>query len=89
MTNHERDRQLRAKLSAIEAVKGIGDEWYEARERLYNFQFDTGFYGRTGTDIRGIERTDTVSDEEGMHSEDHGRIGSQSITRPTNRTEQE
>jgi len=66
MTNWERDRQIRARLSAIEVTKGIGDEWYEQRERLYNFQFETGVYSRT------TEGADTESNTERMHSESDG-----------------
>ncbi len=46
MDNWERDRQLRAELSAIEVTKGIGPEWHEQRERLIEFQSSTGFPGR-------------------------------------------
>jgi len=46
MDNWERDRQLRAELSAIEVTKGIGDEWHAQRERLIAFQMETGFPGR-------------------------------------------
>lgn len=46
MSNWERDRQLRAQLSAIEATQGFSDAWYAQRERLILFQIETGFMGR-------------------------------------------
>ena len=69
MNNWERDRDLRARLSAIEAVKGIGNEWYEQRERLYSFQFETGFYTRTAP------RADSIPQETPMHDKGNGSNG--------------
>lgn len=67
MTN--RDRQIRARLSAIEVTKGIGNEWYEQRERLYQFQFETGIYTRTAP------RADTVPTETRVYGESDGCDG--------------
>lgn len=53
MDNWERDRQLRAELSAIEATKGIGDEWHAQRERLVEFRTETRFPGREFAGSRG------------------------------------
>ena len=66
----ERDRQLRADLSAIEAVKGIGDEWYRARERLYRFRDSHSF-----RDIPRLAGMHPETSEKRLESEDVGEFG--------------
>ena len=66
----EQDRQLRAKLSAIEVTKGIGDEWYEQRERLYRFYDIVGSSPRVNT--RTVEGADTLHSEARMCPESDG-----------------
>lgn len=82
----EKDRHIRAKLSAIEAVRGTSDEWYRQREHLYQFQFETGFYGRTGTRLHGASGANTDPDAERMHAESDERIGGGCTPRQADRT---
>lgn len=46
----EHEQQIRNHMNAVEVTKGIGEEWHEARENLYDF------YAKYGKPV--LERTD-------------------------------
>lgn len=52
----EHEQRLRVNMNAQDAIHGIGDEWYEAREQLYDFY---ARYGKPVVDSLG-ERWDVV-----------------------------
>ena len=39
---YEHGQKLRVHMNAQDAIHGIGDEWYEAREQLYDFYTQYG-----------------------------------------------
>ena len=55
----EHERRLRVNMNAQDAIHGIGDEWYEAREQLYDF------YARYGKPTVAIEHDDTKGGQNG------------------------
>lgn len=57
----EHEQQIRTHMNAVEVTKGIGEEWHEAREDLYDF------YARYGKPV--LERTDIAQQDFDSHGE--------------------
>ncbi len=53
----EHERSLRVRMNAQDAIHGIGEEWHEAREELYDFY---ARYGKPAVDNTNGERFDVV-----------------------------
>lgn len=49
----EHERSLRVRMNAQDAIRGIGEEWHEAREELYDF------YARYGKLVVAEEHSDS------------------------------
>jgi len=54
---YEHEQSLRVHMNAQDAIHGIGEEWHEAREDLYDFY---ARYGRPAVDGANGERWDVV-----------------------------
>ncbi len=53
----EHEQSLRVHMNAQDAIHGIGEEWHEAREELYDFY---ARYGKPAVDNTNGERFDVV-----------------------------
>lgn len=51
----EQEQSLRVHMNAQDAIHGIGEEWHEAREELYDF------YAKYGKPV--LERTDLMQQD--------------------------